>query len=119
MSTTRAIVLLVLSVLIYEVELGHTFLHGQVFVLGCISTAVMLFLTFHRSSRLISGALGQSLSWVQVCVITEGGLSGGRRREVRDTGLETEGADKAYDFRGNHKELRMGSLFFSSHSVGS
>ena len=60
----------------------------------------------------MSGALGQSLSWVQVCVITEGGLSGGSRREVRDTGLETEGADQAYDFRGNHKELGMGSLFF-------
>ena len=76
------------------------------------------FLDFPWSSCLISGALGQSLSWVQVCVIiTEGGLSGGSRREVREAGLEREGADQAYDFRGDHKELGMGAapalLFFS------
>ena len=45
-SVTRAIILPVLSVLIYEVELGHTVLHGQEFVSGCTFMAVMPFLTF-------------------------------------------------------------------------
>ena len=44
-SVTRAIILSVLSVLIYEVELGHTVLHGQEFVSGCTFMAVMPFLT--------------------------------------------------------------------------
>lgn len=58
-----------------------------------------------------------------MCVIlTEGGLSGGSRREVRETGLEREGADQAYDFRGEHKELGVGAapaFLFLSRSVGS
>ena len=45
-SVTRAIILPVLSVLIYELELGHAVLHGQEFVLGCTFMGVMPFLTF-------------------------------------------------------------------------
>lgn len=40
----------------------------------------------------------------------------------RETGLEREGADQAYDFRGNHKELGVGAapaFLFLSRSVGS
>lgn len=44
-SITRAIILPVLSVLICEVELGYTILHGQVFVSGHIFMGVMPFLT--------------------------------------------------------------------------